>query len=38
MNGVIATSIGTAIGVYLLVAITGYVSYGKSEQKAKRLT
>ena len=30
MNGVIATSIGTAIGLYLLVAFTGYLSYGSS--------
>jgi len=28
MNGVIATSIGTAVGLYLLVAFTGYMSYG----------
>jgi hypothetical protein len=30
MNGVIATSIGTAVGLYLLVAFTGYISYGTS--------
>src|SRR5579871_2599798 len=28
MNGVIATSIGTAVSLYLLVAFTGYISYG----------
>jgi hypothetical protein len=33
MNGVIATSIGTAVGLYLLVAITGYISYGKPVKK-----
>src|SRR5262245_61376524 len=28
MNGVIATSIGSAVSLYLLVAFTGYISYG----------
>jgi len=30
MNGVIATSIGTAVGLYLLVAFTGYLSFGSN--------
>lgn len=30
MNAVIVTSIGTAVGLYLLVAFTGYMSYGSN--------
>jgi amino acid permease len=30
MNGVIATSIGSAVGLYLLVAFTGYLSFGSN--------
>src|ERR1700720_2281357 len=32
MNAVIVTSIGTAVGLYLLVAFTGYMSYGNPFQ------
>jgi len=37
MNGIIATSIGTAVGLYLLVAFTGYMSYGTSFPTLQRL-
>lgn len=35
MNGVIATSIGTAVSLYLLVAFTGYISYGTRPLKSE---
>ena len=37
MNGVIATSIGTAVGLYLLVAFTGYMSYGTPSPRLQQL-